>query len=146
MSLYGASHILTMEAAATSDEVLEMFLVDDLLKGSSDQIKEFCESAEAKILQEKAVLKKPTMMRLSKVDDEKRRVKLMAYQLAKEANDPEWAKLKKYTSLRKQSIAKIMKKYGPKAEKMAKIAQKNYIAKSRAVKATAAEQKAQNAK
>jgi hypothetical protein len=123
-----------MEAAANSDKVLEMFIVDDVLKGSSDQIKRFCESEEAKILQEKAVLKKPTMMRLSKVDDEKRRVKLLAYQLAKEANDPEWSKLKKYTELRKTSINKIMKKYGNKAEKMAKIAQKNYIKTAKDVK------------
>ena len=128
MSLYGTTQLSTMEEAATSNTVLEMFFVDDIMKGTSDQIKEFCESEEAKILVEKAVLRKPTLMRLSKADDEKRRVKLMAYQLAKEANDPEWTKLKTYTAKRKASIAKIMQKYGAKAERMAKIAQKNYIA------------------
>ena len=128
MSLYGTSQLSSMEAAANSDAVLEMLFVDDILRGTSEQIKEFCESEEAKILQEKAILKKPTMIRLSKADDEKRRVKLMAYQLAKEANDPEWTKLKTYTEKRKASISKIMQKYGPKAERMAKIAQKNYIA------------------
>lgn len=128
MSLYGTQQIATMESVANSNEVLEMFFVDDLMKGSSEQIKEFCESVEAQILQEKQVLKKPTMMRLSKQDDEKRRVKLMAYQLAKDNNDPLWEKLVKYTKLRKEVIAQIMKKYGPKATKMAKIAQKNYIA------------------
>lgn len=132
-TLYGASQLATMEAVANSDAVLEMFIVDDLLRGTSDQIKQFCESEEAKILQEKSVLKKPTMMRLSKADDEKRRVKLMAYQLAKEANDPEWTKLKNFTEKRKASINKIMAKYGPKAEKMAKIAQKNYIATAKKI-------------
>lgn len=132
-TLYGASQLATMEAVANSDAVLEMFIVDDLLRGTSDQIKQFCESEEAKILQEKSVLKKPTMMRLSKADDEKRRVKLMAYQLAKEANDPEWTKLKNFTEKRKASINKIMTKYGPKAEKMAKIAQKNYIATAKKI-------------
>lgn len=132
-NLYGASQLATMEAVANSDAVLEMFIVDDLLRGTSDQIKQFCESEEAKILQEKSVLKKPTMMRLSKADDEKRRVKLMAYQLAKEANDPEWTKLKNFTEKRKASINKIMAKYGPKAEKMAKIAQKNYIATAKKI-------------
>ena len=128
MKLYGTSPLTSMEEMANSKEVLEMLLVDDVMGGSSEQIKEFCESPEARILQEKSILKKPTMMRLSKADDEKRRVKLMAYQLAKTANDPEFTKLKNYTEKRKASIAKIMTKYGPKAEKMAKIAQKKYIA------------------
>lgn len=137
MSLFGTSQIASMEQAACSNTVLEMFLVDDMLKCPSAQIKEFCESKQAEILQEKQVLKKPTMMRLSKADDEKRRKKLMAYQLAKEANDPEWEKLKKYTALRKECIAKIMKKYGAKAERMAKIAQKNYVATVSKVNAAA---------
>ena len=89
MKLYGTSPLTSMEEMANSKEVLEMLLVDDILRGTSEQIKEFCESEEARILQEKDVLKKPTMMRLSKADDEKRRVKLMAYQIAKAANDPE---------------------------------------------------------
>ena len=141
MGLFGTDALVSMEEAAKSDRILEMFFVDDLLRQSSDQIREFCESEEAKILQEKAVLKKPTMMRLSKEDDAKRRVKLMAYQLAKEANDPEWAKLKKFTALRKESIAKIMKKYGAKAERMAKIAQKNYIATAQKVSSNTSEKK-----
>lgn len=128
MSLYGNSQVMAMEEAAKSNTIMEAFLVDDIIRLSQEQIKEFCESETAKVLQEKAVLKKPTMMRLSKEDDQKRRIKLIAYQLAKDANDPEWAKLKKYTALRKESIQKIMNKYGAKATKMAKIAQKNYIA------------------
>lgn len=139
MSLYGSNLVSSMEKIANSDAVLEMLLVDDILRGTSAQIKEFCESEEAKILQEKAVLKKPTMMRLGKADDEKRRIKLMAYQLAKEAGDPQWEKLKMYTAKRKECIAKIMQKYGTKAERMAKIAQKNYIATAK--KITAADEK-----
>lgn len=131
--LYGASQIATMESVANSNAVLEIFFVDDILRLNEQQIKEFCESEQAKVLVEKAVLKKPTMMRLSKADDEKRRVKLMAYQLAKQANDPEWTKLKQYTQKRKDSINKIMTKYGAKAEKMAKIAQKNYIATAKKI-------------
>lgn len=141
MSLYGASQVASMESIANSNDVLEMFIVDDVMRGTSEQIKEFCESTEAQILQEKAVLKKPTMMRLSKEDDQKRRIKLMAYKLAKESKDPEWEKLKKYTALRKQSISKIMKKYGPKAEKLAKIAQKNYIATASKVSNSSKEDK-----
>ena len=139
MSLYGTGSIASIEEAAKSDSILESFFTDDLLRMKEDDLKKFCESAECKILQEKQVLKKPTMMRLSKADDERRRTKLIAYKLAKEANDPEWEKLKKFTKLRKQSINKIMKKYGNKAAKIAKIAQKNYI--STASKASSAASK-----
>lgn len=125
--LYGTKPIDSIEKIGNSNELLEAFLVDDVIRQSSDDIKKFCESEEARILEAKNMLKKPTMMRLSKQDDFNRRVKLVAYQLAKEANDPNFAKLKKFTALRKECIAKIMQKYSTKAEKIAKIAQKNYM-------------------
>jgi hypothetical protein len=125
--LYGTKPIDSIEKIGNSNELLEAFLVDDVIRQSSDNIKKFCESEEARILEAKNMLKKPTLMRLSKQDDFNRRVKLVAYQLAKEANDPNFAKLKKYTSLRKECIAKIMQKYSTKAEKIAKVAQKNYM-------------------
>lgn len=135
MSLYGTAQLRSLEEMGNSNEILEMLFVDDILRGTSDQIKEFCESQEAKILEEKAVLKKPTLVRLSKQDDKKRRIKLMAYQLAKEADDAEWKKLKTYTMKRKECIAKIMNKYGTKAERLANISQKNYIATASKVNA-----------
>ena len=135
MSLYGTAQLRSLEEMGNSNAVLEMLFVDDILHGTSDQIKEFCESQEAKILEEKAVLKKPTLVRLSKQDDKKRRIKLMAYQLAKEADDAEWKKLKTYTMKRNECIAKIMNKYGTKAERLANISQKNYIATATKVNA-----------
>jgi hypothetical protein len=146
MNLYGANESKSIEDIANSDSLMEMFLMDDLMHGSQEQISEFCESAEAQVLVEKSVLNKPTLIRLSKIDDQKRRVKIIAYQLAKEANDPEWNKMKKYTALRKQSIRKIMRKYGKKAQRIAKVAQKNYIVKSKTMKPTANEKRAQAAK
>ena len=129
MSLYGSgiNEVSSIEKIANSDSFLEALLVDDILHGTSKQIHSFLESEECRILEAKNLLKKPTMMRLSKADDEKRRIKLAVYEMAKAANDPEFAKFKKYTALRKQSIAKMMKKYGSKAEKVAKLGQKNYI-------------------
>lgn len=141
MSLYGTQALSGMDDFATSNTVLESFYVDNLLRLEDTELKKFCESEEARILQEKQVLKKPTMMRLSKADDEKRRTKLMAYQLCKEADDPLWAKLKKYQTLRKQTINAIMKKYGNKAARMSKIAQKNYIKSATSVQQTAGTKK-----
>lgn len=146
MSLYGSTMLSSDEAFAESDALIEAYLIDDLLRQPSEVVREFCESAEAQILQEKQVLKKPSLMRLSKADDQRRRVKLTAYQLAKDNNDPEWTKLKKLTEKRKQSIAKIMKKYGTKAEKISKVSQKKYIKTAQKLKATKQDQIMQNAK
>ena len=147
MELYGMNdNLQDLETLAKSDSIQEMLLLDELLKGSSDQIHEFCESPEAQILVEKAVLKKPTLMRLSKIDDQKRRTKLMAYQLAKESGDPNWTKLKKIMAMKKATIRKIMSKYGPKATRLSKLAQKEYIKNAKAVKATPEEIKAMNAR
>lgn len=143
--LYGTNHIASIEEAANSDAVFEMFLVDDIMHNTSDEIQKFCESAEAQVLIEKQVLNKPTIIRMSKAQDYKRRVKLLAYQCARDAKDPLWEKLVKYQALKKQYAAKILTKYGKKAERMAKIAQKAYIKKAKSVKATAEEQKVQNA-
>lgn len=145
-NLYGSAQIASIEEAAKSDALMELYLVDDIMSGTPEQIKQFCESEEAQILIEKQVLNKPTLHRLSKADDLKRRVKLTAYALAKQANDNNWKMLVKYSGLKKQYANKILAKYGKRAEKIAKIAQKEYIKKSRALKATAEEQKAQNAK
>ena len=146
MNLYGANESKSIEDVANSDSIMEMFLMDDLMHSSQDQISEFCESAEAQVLVEKAVLNKPTLIRLSKIDDQKRRIKIIAYQLAKEANDPEWNKMKKYTALRKQTIRKIMRKYGKKAQRIAKVAQNNYIIRSKTMKPTSNKKRAQAAK
>ena len=145
-NLYGTTHIASIEEAANSNSLLELYLVDDILKGTSEEIKNFCESEESQILVEKQVLNKPTLHRLSKEDDLKRRIKLTSYQLAKDSNDPNWNKLVKYQKLRKQYAQNILNKYGNKAGRIAKIAQKNYIKTARSVQATAQEKKAQSAK
>ena len=141
MSLYGAKPVDNIEKIGNSKEILEAFFVDDIIRMPSDDIKAFCESEEAKILVEKAVLNKKMLIRLDKKSDEARRTKLIAYQLAKAANAPEWAKLCKYQKLRKECIQKIMDKYGTKAAKIAKVAQKNYIKTASKVKAATSEDK-----
>ncbi len=125
--LYDSNKVISLEEVANSNMFLEMMIVDDVLRGDAQSIKNFCESAEARVLQERQVLKKNTMMRLSKVDDQARRTKLAVYALAKAANDGDYTKLMKAIKLKKAMTAKLMKKYGRKAERVAAIAQKNYI-------------------
>lgn len=125
--LYGAKQMTPDLGGVAMDTLIEGFLYDEISRGTTEQIKEFCESEAAQVLVERSVLKKGTLMRLSKQDDEKRRIKLVAYNLAKEAKDPAWAKLQKARREEKKQIAIIMKKYGAKAKKIAIIAQKEYI-------------------
>ena len=126
MGLYGADPLNTLESMATSDEIMEQMLIDDILSRPYDEIQEFCNSEAGKVILEKnAFAKKVVDKESQKKMDFNRRVKLMAYNLAKD--DPEFAKLKKYQALRKQSINKIMHKYGAKAEKMARMSQKEYV-------------------
>ena len=142
--LYG--HKLIQENNAVDDELKDVNLqeyvsliaYDDISRGSDGQIKEFCESELAQVLCEKQVLNKPAMMRLDKQSDIKRRTKLIAYQLAKEANDVAWKKMIKYRELMKEQRAIIMKKYGKKAQKIAMASQKEYIKTAR--KAASAEE------
>ena len=109
------------------NDIIEAFIVEDVCKMNSDDIKAWTESEECAALIEAQALRKPTMMRLSKADDEKRRVKIVAYTLAKNANDPLYTKMLKYRTLWKQTSNKIVEKYGNKATRMAKKAQQEYI-------------------
>lgn len=132
MALYGHEVLnedLTNEI--NMDELVEMYFIDDISRMSSKQIKEFCESEQAAALVEKAVLTKPTMMRLSKQDDETRRIKLACYQLAKEAHDPNFEKMIKYRVLWKKYRGIIFQKYSNKATRIARVGQKEYLKKAR---------------
>lgn len=117
-------------------EYVSLIAYDDISRGSDEQIKEFCESELAKVLCEKQVFNKPEMMRISKQTDLKRRTKLIAYQLAKEANDVAWRKMVKYRALMKEQRDIIMKKYGKKAQKIALASQKEYIKTARKASST----------
>ena len=109
------------------DEMIEAIIVDEASRMSEEELKAWCESDEAKALVEAQALRKPTLMRLSKADDAKRRKKIAAYQIAKRNNDPLYTKLIKYRTLWKQTSDKIVQKYGTKAERISKKGQAEYI-------------------
>lgn len=146
MSLFGNSSLNNIEDEFNLDEAVEAFLIDDIQRMSSKQIQEFCKSDYCKSLVERAVLKKPTVMRLSQADDEKRRLKIICYQLAKQNNDPNWAKCVKYRALWKQYRAAIFDKWGNKATRLAQISQKEYIKKARKEQETPEQRKVNQAK
>lgn len=133
MALYGHNNLENEDFSndINMDALVEMYFIDDISRMSTKQIHEFLESEQAKALEEKAVLTKPTMMRLSKQDDETRRIKLACYQLAKEANDPNFAKMVKYRDLWKKYRGIIFQKYANKATRIARAGQKEYLKKAR---------------
>ena len=134
-NLYGTSQITSIEEMANSEELQRLFLLDDILSESAESIQEFVNSEEGAVLMEKAALDKKIVDRATvrKMDLHKRIV-LTAFLMAKQAKSPDWAKLVKFTKLKKQYKNKILTKFGKKAERVAKIAQKNYIKNSRKAK------------
>lgn len=146
MSLFGNDALKSAENDFNIDAIVESFLYDDIQRMTAEQIHSFLESDECIALQERQVLKKPTVMRLSKADDEKRRIKLICYQLAREANDPNWDKCVKYRALWKKHRAIIFDKYKNKATRLAQISQREYIKRTRTEKATDEQKRAEMAK
>lgn len=106
---------------------VEMMAYDDLSRQDTESLREFCNSETAKVLMEKQVLKKGTMVRLSKQDDEKRRIKLCAYKLARDDKSQDWKKMVYHRKEWRKYRDKIMARYGRRAEKLAKLSQKDYI-------------------
>lgn len=116
---------------------VEMFLEDDISRLSSSQLQEFCApGGVGEALVEAKVLGKKTFVRLSRTDDLDRRATMIAMQMAKDANDPIFDKLALNRVKEKEYLGLIRKKYGMKAEKQAKTAQKEYIKTMRKVPAS----------
>ena len=106
----------------------ECFIADEISRLPEDKIKEFCEAGGVgEQLVQEGKLRKKTLVRLSKQDDLTRRTKMGALLLAKEKNDPLYAKLVKNRQQKRDLVEKIMKKYGTKGERVAKQAQSEYL-------------------
>lgn len=106
---------------------LEACIADEVSHLSDEKIQEFCQSEEAQALVEAGVMRKKTLVRLSKKDDMSRRRTMAAFTIAREKNDPLWSKLVKNRVMERKLIGEIVKKYGSKAEKVAKVGQKEYL-------------------
>ena len=106
---------------------LEACIVDEVSHLSDEKIQEFCQSPEAEALVEAGVMRKKTLVRLSKKDDFSRRRTMAAFTIAREKKDPLWTKLVKNRVQERKLIGEIVKKYGGKADKVAKAGQKEYL-------------------
>lgn len=109
------------------DALIGSYIIDEVSMLPEAKIQEFINSEECKALQERGTLKKKTIVRLSKKDDLTRRKKMAAFQIAKENHWKEWDLLVKNRIKEKQLIEKIVHKAGLKADKAAKLGQKEYL-------------------
>lgn len=115
-------------SVSNMDALVEMFLVDDISRLNQAQLEEFCAPGGAgEALVEAKVLGKRTLVRLSKTDDLERRRTMTAMHMAKENKDPLFDQLAKNRVKEKELLSKILAKYGNRAERDAKVAQKEYI-------------------
>lgn len=109
------------------NEFLEQCIYDELSMLTDEDKQAFIESAECKILQEKGIIHRKTLVRLNKNDDLTRRTKMAAFQIAKERKDPLWAQLVKNRIKERMLIGKIVQKYSSKAALAAKKGQRQYL-------------------
>ena len=106
----------------------ECFIADEISRLPEDKIKEFCEAGGVgEQLVQEGKLRKKTLVRLSKQDDLTRRTKMGALLLAKEKNDPLYAKLVKNRQQKRDRVEQFMKKYGTKGQRVARQAQSEYL-------------------
>ena len=106
---------------------LEQCIVDEVSHLTDERIQEFCNSPEAEQMVQEGTMRKKTLVRLSKTDDMSRRRTMAAFSIAREKKDPLWTKLVKNRVQERKLIGEIVKKYGAKADRVAKIGQKEYL-------------------
>lgn len=109
------------------DSYLETCLYMELATLPYEDRKAIAESEEAAVLEAKGLIGRKTFIRLNKNDDVERRTSAAAYQMAKDANDPLWTKLTFHLAKKKEFKNKILKKYGPRAIRVAKQSQKDFL-------------------
>lgn len=120
---------------STEDELVTQtmaaYLYDDLSEMCHEQRQMFLNSDEFKAIDEAksltSAIGKNTIVKLNKADDMERRIGQAALNIARDKNDVLWLKLQKNRVQERKLLNQINKKYGMKAEKVAKKAQKEYI-------------------
>lgn len=111
-------------------EIFEDCFMEDVQSLPEDVRKEYLESEEAVMLEAKRLINGKTRIRMSKSDDLARRTNLGSLAIAREKGDPEYKKFIFFRVKMKLAKKKIIAKYGSKAQKAAKLSQKQYLKKA----------------
>lgn len=128
MGFFGDNEDLIEESAGLDQTVLmESFFSQTVAMMNEDERKQYLESDEVKALEEAGVVGKKTIVRLTKMDDLTRRIKIAAFQKAKDDGDPNWELLRKNRIKERELIGKIMNKYAMRVKKDAVVAQRSLL-------------------
>lgn len=130
MGIYSVQYENAIQAELKNPgELLESYILDELCHLTDEKKQEFINSQEATAMVEAGIISRKTLIRLSRSDDLSRRMKMAAFQLAKDSDDMLWNQLVKNRMKERELIEKITNKYGSRAGKAAKIGQKDYLSK-----------------
>lgn len=135
MSIFGTSFNnddAMMEGVEFNDAVdalIESYIFDEISKLSDEKRTQFVNSEAAQLLVESRLVGKNTIVRLSKVDDLERRMSMASLQLAKDSEDVLYTKLAQVRVKEREYLSKINKKYGTRATRVARTAQKEFLKK-----------------
>lgn len=99
------------DCIADMSALVENFIYDTVSGFPADKREEFLASEECQALQEAGMLGKKTLVRMAKVDDLTRRIKLAVLQKAKEDQDPNYLQYKKAVAKKKAFMRKMTDKY-----------------------------------
>jgi hypothetical protein len=121
------SDIVNEAGVQDMEGLMEHVFVDVVSCMDESTRNEYLQSDEVKALEEAGVIGKKTIVRLSKMDDLSRRIKLAAFQKAKEDNDANWVALRKNRVKERELIGKIMNKYSNRVKKDAVQAQRSLL-------------------
>ena len=109
------------------NELLESFIYDEVSRMSNEDRKAWLESDQCKLLQEKGIFRRNTLVKLSKTDDLDRRIGMAALKIAKDKNDPLFQKLAKNRIKERELLDAINAKYAAQAERAAKAGQREWM-------------------
>lgn len=128
MGLYTQENLFNESAELKHpEELLEAYIYDEVSALSDEGKKAFIESEECRILEAKKLINRKTIVRLNKNDDVSRRTTMAAMQLAREKGDVMWDKLVKVRILERKYLRGIEAKYGSRAQRVAKMGQRDYL-------------------
>lgn len=129
MGVYGTHLTGITEDASVVDmaALVESFVFGEVSAMSDEQRKSFLESEQCKAMEEAGIIGKKTIVRLSKMDDLTRRIKIASFQIAKEKNDPLWSLLVKNRIKERELIGKLVQKYGMGAKRAAITGQRQLL-------------------
>ena len=120
MGVYSGANIVTEDAGVVDMDVLKESLVyAEIASMPEEARKAFIESAECKAMEEAGIIGRQTIVRLSKMDDLTRRIKIASFQIAKEKKDPLWSLLVRNRIKERELIGKLVGKYGTGARRSA---------------------------